>query len=110
MGMDVRDDRGRFGIGNSASPGRPPRKTEQAFLRAMVASISMEDWISIVKKATSDAKLGDAAARQWLSRHVLGDPAHKAPTPREIEILDASGAEEAVFQTSVLYAQINAKS
>ena len=72
----------------------------------MVASISMEDWISIVTKAVTDAKLGDPAARQWLSRHLLGDPAHKAPTLREIEILEASGAEEAAFQTDVLYAQI----
>jgi len=109
MGVDVRDDLGRFTLGNSASPGRPPRKTEQAFLRAMVASISMEDWISIVTEAVRAAKLGDPAARQWLSRHLLGDPAHKAPTPREIEILDASGAEEAAFQMDVLYAQLNAK-
>jgi len=72
-----------------------------------MGSCSLEDWALIVAKAVADAKIGDAAARQWLSRYLLGNPDFRAPTPREIELLDASGAEEAAFQTDVLHAQIN---
>jgi hypothetical protein len=78
-------------------------------MRTVIAACSMADWALIVEKAVADARAGDAVARQWLGRYLLGNPEFKAPTPREIEILDASGVEEAAFQTGVLYAQINAK-
>jgi hypothetical protein len=110
MGVDVRDQHGRFINGNSASPGRPPRKTEHAYMRAVIGACSTDDWSAIVSKAVADAKAGDGVARQWLSRYLLGNPEGKAPTPREIEIMDAAGAEESAFQTGVLYAQINSKS
>jgi hypothetical protein len=108
-GADRRTEAGRFVRGCSPGPGRPPRRTEQAYMRTVMVACSMADWTVIVEKAVVDARAGDAVARHWLSRYLLGNPEFKAPTPREIEILDASGAEEAGFQTGVLYAQINAK-
>jgi hypothetical protein len=109
-GADHRDEAGKFVRGCAPGPGRPPRRTEQAYMRTVMVACSMADWTVIVEKAVVDARAGDAVARQWLSRYLLGNPEFKAPTPREIEILDASGAEEAAFQTGVLCAQINAKS
>jgi hypothetical protein len=70
--MDKRNARGRFGVGNSGGPGRPPRQTEATYLRATAAACSLADWKEIVTRAVADAKTGDAKAREFLARYVLG--------------------------------------
>jgi hypothetical protein len=103
MGMDVRDDRGRFGIGNSASPGRPPRQTEKAYMRILMQTCSLQDWAEISARAIADAKNGDASARLWLSRYVCGNPNKSAPSPLDLEIEAAAGSEGKDFDQAVMF-------
>jgi hypothetical protein len=71
---------GKFAPGNPGGPGRRPRPTEQAYLRAMSAAVSLDDWRQITARAVVDALRGDAAARQWLSVYLIGTPVNPAPT------------------------------
>jgi len=67
--------KGGFKKGQSGNPkGRPPRKTEQAYLNAMIGKVSIAAWQRIVIRAVEDAERGDAKARQWLTDYVVGKP------------------------------------
>ena len=67
-----RDERGRFQNGTRPGPGRPPAAREKDFLRMVVATVSPEDFAIVVARALEDAKAGDATARAWLSRILVG--------------------------------------
>jgi hypothetical protein len=70
------DRRGRFTKGNPGNPnakGRPRREAERAYLEATVASVSIDDWKKVVKKALAQAIARDDRARCWLSRLLVGD-------------------------------------
>ena len=69
---DGRDDIGRFSAGNNYGQGRPPRAVERDYLAALSERLSLADWRSIVDRAVQDACSGNARARDWLSRYVLG--------------------------------------
>jgi hypothetical protein len=71
-----RDNKGRLLPGHGVkSPGRPNRVTETAYLRGLSEAVSLEDWREIVTRAVEQAKTGDARARDWLTRYLLGDNA-----------------------------------
>ena len=73
--MAERDDSGRFVKGQTGNPnGRPKRRTEEQYLDATIARVTIKDWREIVDKAVSQAKRGDSRARAWLSDYVLGVP------------------------------------
>ena len=80
-----RNPDGTFAKGHAGGPGRPPRQTEQAYLRTLAATITQDDWRAIVQTAIADAKAGDARARQWLSDWLL----RGVPT-----LLDLAAADE----------------
>jgi hypothetical protein len=63
----------RFAKGKPGGPGRPKRETERKYLNTMVGAVSLEDWAAITQRAVADAKVGDAQARSWLSKYLLGD-------------------------------------
>ena len=63
-----------FARGNEGGPGRPKRQTEREYLRAMVGVVALDDWAEIAKRARDDAKAGDAKARAWLARYLVGEP------------------------------------
>jgi hypothetical protein len=60
-------------------------------------------WQAIVARAVEDAKAGDARAREWLARYLVGDPAgglmdlaireHDGQTP-ETQVADAAAARQ----------------
>jgi hypothetical protein len=61
--------------GNPGGPGRPRRATEQRYLEATIYACSVDDRGEVVGKAVEQAKAGDAKARDFLARHLLGgDP------------------------------------
>jgi len=66
---------GRFGIGNAGGPGRPPRETEASYLETLRTTVTLSDWTAICERACSDAKAGNARAREWLTRHLIGEKA-----------------------------------
>ena len=74
MTQSVRDERGRFLVGNKCSPGRRPREVERTYTEATWSACSVEDWAEIVRVAVQDAKAGDSVARKWLGDRLLGKP------------------------------------
>lgn len=73
-----RDGKGRFLPGaKSPSPGRPPRRVEEAYLDATIGGCSLDDWSEIVAKAVQDAREGNRHARDFLARYLLPEQAIK---------------------------------
>lgn len=73
---NARNPDGTFGAGNPGGPGRPRRAVERSYLAALADAVSQEDWREIVAKAVAGAKAGDARARDWLTKHLVGDDPH----------------------------------
>jgi hypothetical protein len=69
----LRTENDRFAPGNPGGPGRPKRDVEHRYLEAISEVASLESWRKIVARAVEDAKQGDARAREWLSRYLIGD-------------------------------------
>ncbi|MBI1900480.1 MAG: hypothetical protein HYS13_05110 [Planctomycetia bacterium] len=83
-----RNANGKFAPGNLGGPGRPRRAVERDYLAALSDAVSLDDWKAVVARAVADAKAGDARARDWLSRHVLGaDP----PSLKGLATAEAAG-------------------
>jgi hypothetical protein len=75
--MAERKDNGQFAPGHKGGPGRPKRRTEDQYLDAMIARVTIKDWREIVDAAVVKAKRGDARARTWLSDYLLGPPVQR---------------------------------
>jgi len=71
--MGAREQNGQFAKGNAGGPGRPKRAVEDEYLAAIASGVSQDDWRAIVFRAAADAKQGDARARDWLSRYLVGE-------------------------------------
>jgi len=81
----------KFQPGQSGNPrGRLPRAKEDKYLQSLTREMKLSDWRDIVRRAISDAKRGDAKARQWLSDYGIGKPAQRIEmdhvTPLEIDL------------------------
>jgi hypothetical protein len=72
--MDGRNGNGQFAKGNPGGPGRPKRITELAYLRSFVDAVSLDDWRAVISSTIEHAKAGDAKAREWLTKYLIGDP------------------------------------
>jgi hypothetical protein len=46
---------------------------ERKYLRALSAAVPLSEWRLVIAKALEQAKAGDALARAWLSKHLVGD-------------------------------------
>ena len=104
MSSDSCDDLGRFAPGNAGGPGRPRRAIEREYLAVLGEAVTLDDWRQIVNQAVADAKDGDAAARTWLGKYLLGD---KSVSLRELAAAEARGftADEEVRDTSARQAE-----
>ena len=71
--MSDRNTNGTFAPGNPGGPGRPRRGVERRCLAAFAEAVSPSDWRAIIQRAVADAKAGDAKARDWLSKYLVGD-------------------------------------
>lgn len=67
-----RDRGGKFAKGNPGGPGRPSRAVERDYLAMLSDRCPPEVWAEVVDRAVEDARKGDAAARAWLSKYLLG--------------------------------------
>ena len=73
--MVERDAHGRFKKGSTGNPnGRPPRATEEEYLCAFNETLTVDDWVRIVRKAITQARGGDRDARRFLADYALGKP------------------------------------
>lgn len=71
-GGNGRDRSGKFAKGNAGGPGRPSRAVERDYLAALSDRCPPDVWAEVVDRAVEDARKGDAAARAWLSKYLLG--------------------------------------
>jgi len=71
--MGDRNTNGTFAPGNPGGPGRPRRGVERQYLEAFAGAVTLDDWRAIIQRAVADAKAGDAKARDWLSKYLVGD-------------------------------------
>jgi hypothetical protein len=67
-----RNANGTYAPGNQGGPGRPKRGPERSYLDATAEIVTVDEWKEVVRKALTDAKLGNARARQWLTDVLLG--------------------------------------
>ena len=102
-----RDSNGRFAQGNRGGLGRPKRVTERSYLNVMQLACSPETWREIVEKAVTDAKSGDAKAREWLAGYLVGKPEGLAPTLRRMAIEDAAGIEGGISKNDIVMAELD---
>ena len=78
---------GQFAAGNPGGPGRPRRVTERDYLAALAEECPPETWRRICRRAVADAEAGDARARDWIARYLIGNPA-------ELPTLGSATAEQ----------------
>src|SRR5262245_48021888 len=87
MSTSGHNSKGKFAPGNPGGPGRPRRAVERDYLVALSEKVPLDRWQAVVDKALSQAEGGDAKARDWLARYLLG---FRAPS---LEGLDAQEAD-----------------
>lgn len=92
--MITKDERGRFAPGNGGGPGRPPVATERTYLHSLQTACPPERWERIVSRAVDDAEAGDAKARDFLARYLIGTPERTPSTLLSIAVDDAAGIDE----------------
>lgn len=63
-----RDAKGRFVKGNKASPGRPPRATEQEYLDKVLDVVPLDRFARMVEKQAQRADRGDIRAFESLAK------------------------------------------
>lgn len=112
---DGRDTDGRFAPGNPGGPGRPRRAVEREFLAIISEACPPAAWREVVERAVADAKAGDAKARDWLTRYLIGE---HPPTLLELaakehrglaadaEIADAAQRQAGEAERQALYESV----
>lgn len=90
MSRNGRTAKGQFAKGNAGGPGRPRRPTEMKYLAALADGVTLDDWRAVVRAAVRQAKSGDGKARDWLTRHLIGDD---PPALTELVASEAYGDE-----------------
>lgn len=88
-----RHTNGTFAPGNPGGPGRPRRAVEREYLAALLDVIPLDVWKEIVSKAVDSAKLGDAKARDWIARFVLGTETPLKPSELAADEVDVTAEE-----------------
>jgi hypothetical protein len=83
-----REHNGQFAKGSPGGPGRPRRAVEREYLATISDACPPDVWRKIVDTAVACAKGGDAKARDWLTRYLLGD---KPPTLLELAAAEHNG-------------------
>jgi len=72
------------------------RRTQDAYLAAMLDAVSEAEWGDIVRAAVAQAKAGDASARSFLAAYLIGRPAANAPTPLTVVVQQITGRDPLV--------------
>lgn len=73
-----------FKPGNKASPGRPKREVERAYINAVIGLCPISTWGKIVEAAIEDALTGDRFAREWLTKILIPDAAQAVSEADEL--------------------------
>lgn len=89
-----RNDNGRFASGNPGGPGRPRRAIELDYLAALGNAVTLPAWQRIVARALADAEAGDPRARDWITKHVIGDSPVRLIDLAARELREVTSADE----------------
>jgi hypothetical protein len=68
-----RSANGRFVKGHAGGPGRPRRAVEQEYLVRLSNVVTLDVWQKIIERSVADAMNGDAKARDFLAKYLIGD-------------------------------------
>ena len=91
-----RNEKGQFIKGFTGNAkGRPKRKTEDKYLKALRDSVTSKEWKAICKRAIKDAKGGNNQARQWLSDYLLGKPVQELRVDARTDLTIILGWDDA---------------
>ena len=60
-------------VGSLGGPGRRRRAIERDYLATLGEAVTLDDWRDVVRAAVEAAKAGDARARDWLARYLIGE-------------------------------------
>ena len=85
---------GRFARGNPGGPGRPRRAIERDYLAALGDAVNLSAWKRIVARALADAEAGDAKARDWITKYVIGESPARLVDLAAREMREESAADE----------------
>lgn len=72
------------------------RRTEGDYLRALLDTVTLDDWRDVVANTLQAAKGGDAVARAWLGHYLVGRPATNAPSPLTVVVQQLGGKDPVV--------------
>lgn len=72
------------------------RRTEGDYMNALLETVTVEDWRTVINTAKTAAKAGDPQARAWLASYLMGRPDAKAPTPLTVVVQQLSGNDPVV--------------
>jgi hypothetical protein len=95
---------GRFAKGHPGGPGRPRQSVEADYLRTLVDSCSPDAWRGVCERAVADARAGNAKAREWLSRYLLGTEP-RASTEAAPRLTELAAEEIAAYDRVAARAQ-----
>lgn len=91
----ARQRNGRFAKGNTGGPGRPRLTvTEREYMEATMEACPVSAWREIVAAAVNDAKAGNARARDWLARYLVGLPSQPAYIGSDIKAEDEQDEDD----------------
>ena len=60
-------------VAHPDEPGPPRRAVEREYLATLSEAVPLDAWREIIAAAVEKAKAGDAKARDWLARYLLGE-------------------------------------
>ena len=72
--MPARDAHGRFVVGNSGGPGRPPRSVEDRLIGSLSAAVDNGTLKGIISGLVDKAKAGDLRATRLIFEYLVGMP------------------------------------
>lgn len=79
---------------NKGKGGRPPRSTEEEYLRAFSEAMPAKRWLVVLRRYAKKAWLGDKEAIKFFANYLVGKPLERmllgvgVMDPRERELLE----------------------
>ncbi len=76
------------------------RRTERDYVSVLLDEVTLDDWREVVNGAKEAAKSGDAQARAWLAKYLMGKPTGIAPSPMTLVVQQLNGIDPLVERLS----------
>lgn len=97
-----RDEKGRFGAGNTFGQGRPTRQTERTYLQIVMEECDPDTWRRIVRSVIEDALHGSSSARSWLGGYLVGPPSARLEMLHKLAVEEFAGVDPVEMDAAAL--------